>query len=96
MGALSFGVSEIIRRPVDCWFKLLSREEGEFYSIPCFDAKMNTLFNMNRAKYENPNDTDPSKDDNRVQSKQDTLRITDFRFLRVLGKGSFGRVSDAR
>ncbi|VDM30348.1 unnamed protein product [Hydatigera taeniaeformis] len=100
MGALSFGVSEIIRRPVDCWFKLLSREEGEFYSIPCFDAKTNAMLNMNRAKYEaslssllnNSNGTNPGRDDNRVQSKQDTLRVTDFRFLRVLGKGSFGKV----
>ncbi|CDS39439.1 serine threonine protein kinase [Echinococcus multilocularis] len=92
MGALSFGVSEIVRRPVDCWFKLLSKEEGEFYSIPCFDAKTIALLNMNCAKYEKSNGTNLGKDDNRVQSKQDTLRVTDFKFLRVLGKGSFGKV----
>ncbi|KAH9280557.1 Protein kinase C, brain isozyme [Echinococcus granulosus] len=92
MGALSFGVSEIVRRPVDCWFKLLSREEGEFYSIPCFDAKTIAFLNMSRAKYEKSNGTNLGKDDNRVQSKQDTLRVTDFKFLRVLGKGSFGKV----
>ena len=37
MGALSFGVSEIVKNPADSWFKLLSQEEGEFYSIPCPD-----------------------------------------------------------
>ncbi|VDO04352.1 unnamed protein product [Rodentolepis nana] len=94
MGELSFGVSEIIRRPVDCWFKLLSKEEGEFYSIPCFDPKLGSTFNIQKSNYEEKNSGENSieKADNRVRSKQDTLRISDFKFLRVLGKGSFGKV----
>ncbi|BHF67209.1 hypothetical protein SprV_0301023400 [Sparganum proliferum] len=93
MGALSFGVSEIIKRPVDCWFRLLSREEGEFYSIPCTDEASRYFGSCNSKGMASPIErSGGSLEAIRIRSKQDTLRISDFKFLRLLGRGSFGKV----
>uniref|UniRef100_A0A8C2BNN9 Protein kinase C n=1 Tax=Cyprinus carpio TaxID=7962 RepID=A0A8C2BNN9_CYPCA len=72
MGALSFGVSEIFRRSVSGWFKLLNQDEGEYYNIPVPDPDLPTPTALHMGKGQ--------------------VRLHDFNFLMVLGKGSFGKV----
>ncbi|XP_055876994.1 calcium-dependent protein kinase C isoform X2 [Biomphalaria glabrata] len=94
MGSLSFGISELIKAPIDGWFKLLNQEEGEFYGVPVSDditediqeikSKMHRS-SISERKY-------PEPDKLQSISKQDIVRASDFNFLTVLGKGSFGKV----
>uniref|UniRef100_A0A8C6PGG5 protein kinase C n=1 Tax=Nothobranchius furzeri TaxID=105023 RepID=A0A8C6PGG5_NOTFU len=80
MGALSFGVSEIFRRPISGWFKLLAQDEGEYYNIPVPDPDLQVLPLPSCLPIHTPG---PGK----VK-----VGVHDFNFLMVLGKGSFGKV----
>ncbi|KAL3311911.1 Calcium-dependent protein kinase C, partial [Cichlidogyrus casuarinus] len=99
MGSLSFGISEVMQARVENWFKLLPQEEGEFYSIPCCDENEHSLIesrSKDSKSDDKPSSPDtPSKkstDNQPISSKQDVPRLTDFNFLNLLGKGSFGKV----
>lgn len=102
MGSFSFGISEIIKAPVEGWFKLLSEEEGEFYNVPVTDGIDTEVFRKQIRQTASVISTTtthkakaPSEFDREVphnMSRKDIIRATDFNFLMVLGKGSFGKV----
>ncbi|XP_035387026.1 protein kinase C alpha type isoform X2 [Electrophorus electricus] len=102
MGALSFGVSEIFRRPVSGWFKLLNQDEGEYYNIPVPDpdlqepdAAASPSLPPAPASVATPVPavTPPilSPTPNSAPAGKGRIGLHDFNFLMVLGKGSFGK-----
>ncbi|XP_058039798.1 protein kinase C gamma type [Ahaetulla prasina] len=105
MGAMSFGVSELFKGPVEGWYKLLNQEEGEYYSVPVADAENCGLLqkfeacNFPLELYEKVRHGPiPSPSPSPTDSKRggffgtNRFHISDFNFLMVLGKGSFGKV----
>lgn len=96
MGALSFGISEVVKSTAEGWFKLLSQEEGEYYNVPCPDEVTSASLALKNALKFNQ-ESEASMDGEmmgpgRQTSKLDFIRATDFNFITVLGKGSFGKV----
>ncbi|KAG1688592.1 Protein kinase C, brain isozyme [Nymphon striatum] len=98
MGSLSFGISELMKSATDGWFKLLTQEEGEFYNVPvpAEDTDIAQLSNQMKARLSMQSKKDPkpmlNSDIPHNMGKKDVIRASDFNFLMVLGKGSFGKV----
>lgn len=95
MGSMSFGISEIIKQPVEGWFKFLTEEEGEFYNVPVPPEGTDISALKEKFKKSSMKARAPAPSDNDIphnMNKRDIIRATDFNFLMVLGKGSFGKV----
>ncbi|KAI4821582.1 hypothetical protein KUCAC02_007181, partial [Chaenocephalus aceratus] len=100
MGSLSFGISELQKQGVDGWFKLLSQEEGEYFNVPVApegeEGNEELRQKFERAKI-GPGKNAEGKAANAAarfdsDGNQDRMKLADFNFLIVLGKGSFGKV----
>lgn len=102
MGALSFGVSEIIKTSVNGWFKLLTQEEGEYYNVPVTGDGEDVSANLKKMRKHDSIDSMHASETKKqiVQDPmvphnmrgKDIIRAQDFNFVMVLGKGSFGKV----
>uniref|UniRef100_A0A8C5C5R8 protein kinase C n=1 Tax=Gadus morhua TaxID=8049 RepID=A0A8C5C5R8_GADMO len=93
MGSLSFGISELQKQAVDGWFKLLGQEEGEYFNVPVQPEGEEGNEEL-RQKFESSGGGDSSSSVCRYDSNgnQDRVKLSDFTFIMVLGKGSFGKV----
>ncbi|KAH8284645.1 hypothetical protein KR018_009501 [Drosophila ironensis] len=95
MGSFSFSIEELQKEPIDGWYKFLSQVEGEHYNIPCVDAINDMARLRDEVKHDRrPNDKRrmDNKDMPHNMSKRDMIRAADFNFVKVIGKGSFGKV----
>ncbi|CAL4067791.1 unnamed protein product, partial [Meganyctiphanes norvegica] len=89
MGCFSFNISEIIKKPVNGWYKLLTEKEGMSFNVPCLpeDTDLTALKEKIQRNLSLTEDLSTS-----ATKTSHKIKREDFKFLRVLGKGSFGKV----
>lgn len=94
VGCLSFGISEITKKPIEGWFKLLSLAEGEFYNVPIPPETEDLAEYLHKSVQLSSNRSISSQNEtyNDSYSNRVEKRLQDYTFIRVLGKGSFGKV----
>ncbi|XP_065367811.1 protein kinase C, eye isozyme-like [Calliphora vicina] len=94
MGSFSFSMEELQKEPIDGWYKFLSQVEGEHYNIPCTDPVNDIARLRDEVRREKPTNTRrmDNKDMPHNMSKRDMIRAADFNFIKVLGKGSYGKI----
>ena len=101
MGAMSFSLADIWEAPgrkMSGWFKLLDQKMGEFVHCPILDTEDSAVSDL-RAKFDGmggktvPQDNAPDDEPGKPAAPV-SVNASDFVFLKVLGKGSFGKVRD--
>ncbi|KJH40641.1 kinase domain protein [Dictyocaulus viviparus] len=101
MGSLSFGISELLIEPASGWFKLLNSEEGEYYNInisPEYEEEMEKIRKKiadSKVNREQGSVHKTMRESSRISStgiQSNVIKASDFNFITVLGKGSFGKV----
>ena len=94
MGAMSLGISEIIKSPQEGWFKFLTADEGAFYNVP-LPPEGEELVDQFKKMRKPSQRVDIDRKISMIRQNtedQDKIGLNDFNFLRVLGRGSFGKV----
>uniref|UniRef100_A0A452RMB9 Protein kinase C gamma type n=1 Tax=Ursus americanus TaxID=9643 RepID=A0A452RMB9_URSAM len=97
MGAMSFGVSELLKAPVDGWYKLLNQEEGEYYNVPVADADNCSLLQKFEVMLAERRGSDELyaikilKKDVIVQDDDVDCTLVEKRVLALGGRGPGGR-----
>uniref|UniRef100_A0A1A9WK42 Protein kinase C n=1 Tax=Glossina brevipalpis TaxID=37001 RepID=A0A1A9WK42_9MUSC len=96
MGSFSFSLEEIQKEPIDGWYKFLTQTEGEHYNIPCSDPVNDIARLRDEVQRDDKKKSKRRRMDNKNlphnMSKRDMIRAADFNFIKVLGKGSFGKI----
>lgn len=74
------------------WFKLLDKKKGAFFNVPVAPAPSDvddTASNFTKQTSVSPS---VKFEELTIKPKETKVSINDFKFLKVLGKGSFGKV----